>query len=105
MCDAGGVCRVVDLAEHFQVSHVTVNRTVKRLMRDGWVTTEPYGPVELTDRGRKLARDSAERHQTVLEFLIALGVSGSTAEQDSEGIGHHVSEETMKAMRKFLNQD
>ena len=34
-------------------------------------------------------------------FLIKLGVSRKTAENDSEGIEHHVSDETLKLMKKF----
>jgi DtxR family manganese transport transcriptional regulator len=39
----------------------------------------------------------------VLEFLLALGVSEATAIVDSEGMEHHVSEETLAAMRSFID--
>lgn len=95
-------CRAVDLARRFEVSHVTVNKTIGRLVRDGYVETEPYGPVLLTAKGRRLARHAAERHDVVLNFLLALGVRRPVAEVDSEGIEHHVSSETLKAMKSFL---
>lgn len=97
-----GVCRAVDLAEQFDVSHVTVNRTVGRLQRDGFVTTQPYAPIELTKAGARLAASSRRRHEVVHEFLLALGVSEATAAADSEGIEHHVSPETLEAMQRFL---
>ncbi|MFG0240431.1 MAG: manganese-binding transcriptional regulator MntR [Gimesia chilikensis] len=97
-----GICRVKDLAEHFAVSHVTVNRTVSRLQRDGYVTTEPYSPVELTSKGTKLAKDSRHRHEIVFSFLVALGVSEETAATDTEGIEHHVSPETLALMEKYI---
>lgn len=99
-----GTCRAVDLKKRFGVSHVTVNRTIGRMVRDGFMTTEPYGPVELTTKGTRLARASAERHKVVLDFLLALGVSESTAATDSEGIEHHVSKETLTAMQVFLEK-
>ena len=102
---ATGSCRAVDLARQFQVSHVTVNRTVGRLQRDGFVTTEPYGPIELTEAGERLAAAARRRHDIVLEFLKALGVSEATALVDSEGIEHHVSDETLKAMQNFVKQN
>ena len=102
--DTQGSCRAVDLKNQFQVSHVTVSRTIGRLQRDGFVVTEPYGPIELTDDGRKLARYSSRRHETVFQFLRAIGVSKSTAATDSEGIEHHVSPETLKAMQQFVDQ-
>lgn len=98
-----GRCRAVDLSKEFGVSHVTVNRTVGRLQRDGFVKTEPYGPIELTRSGKRVAVRSSKRHEVVLEFLLALGVSEATAIVDSEGMEHHVSEETLAAMRSFID--
>ena len=98
-----GTCRAVDLANQFQVSHVTVKRTIGRLQRDGYVTTQPYGPVELTAAGRRLAAASRRRHEVVYQFLLAIGVSDSIAISDSEGIEHHVSPETLAAMKSFLD--
>ncbi len=100
-----GTCRVVDLARRFGVTHVTVNKTVGRLQRDGFVDTEPYAPVALTRKGKKLASQSSRRHEIVLSFLLALGVSEETAKMDAEGIEHHVSEETLLIMQAFSSQD
>jgi len=97
-----GACRAVDLAEQFEVSHVTVNRTIGRLQRDGYVTTLPYAPIQLTKAGKRLAKASQQRHETVYHFLLALGVNKNTAAVDSEGMEHHVSPETLTAMEKFL---
>jgi len=102
--EENGVCRSADLANRFAVSHVTVNRTVGRLQRDGYVDTEPYGPLELTAKGKKLAEKSKQRHDVVLSFLIHLGVSEQTAAIDSEGIEHHVSPETLEAMQRFIDK-
>ncbi len=99
-----GSCRAVDLAKRFGVSHVTVNKTIGRLVRDELVETQPYGPVLLTKAGQQLAKAAKTRHEIVLQFLLALGVSRRVAEVDSEGIEHHVSQETLKAMRSFLAQ-
>jgi len=96
--NVNGVCRVVDLAARFGVSAVTVNRTVARLVRDGYASTLPYSPVRLTAEGAKLAKQSKRRHEIVYEFLIGIGVSPATAAVDAEGIEHHVSPETL---RKF----
>ena len=102
LLDAQGNCRAADLASKFEVSHVTVNRTIGRLIRDGYVESQPYGPVFLTAKGRRLAKQAHERHQVVLKFLMAIGVPEATAIIDSEGIEHHVSDETLEAMQDFL---
>jgi DtxR family transcriptional regulator, manganese transport regulator len=104
LIEQAGRCRVVDLAERFAVSHVTVTRTVSRLQRDGLVETEPYGPITLTAEGRQLAVESHQRHATVLAFLRAIGVSEGVAAVDTEGIEHHVSPETLRCMQKLTDQ-
>lgn len=98
-----GKARAVDLAGIFGVSHVTIIRTIGRLQREGLVTTQPYRAIFLTSAGEMLARQSKERHQIVVRFLRALGVSAEIAQRDAEGIEHHVSPETLRAMEEFAN--
>lgn len=97
-----GEARVVDLARRLGVTHVTVNRAVHRLQRAGLVSTEPYRAIFLTTTGQRLARESRERHDLVVRFLIALGVPPDIAESDAEGIEHHVSRETLRAFRQYV---
>jgi DtxR family manganese transport transcriptional regulator len=97
-----GECRVLDLARHFAVSHVTVSRIVGRLKQQGLMETAPYRPITLTADGARLAKRVKKRHQVVLEFLLSLGVDQKTAEIDSEGIEHHVSDVTLAAMKRQL---
>jgi DtxR family manganese transport transcriptional regulator len=97
-----GEARVIDLARRLGVTHVTVARTIKRLQRDGLVTSRPYRSIFLTTSGRRLSEESRSRHEIVLEFLKSLGVPAVVAESDAEGIEHHVSEETLRAFRRQL---
>lgn len=99
-----GECRGADLARLFGVSHVTVTKTVARLASEGLVESEPYRPLSLTSKGKRLAAAARERHEVVEQFLITLGVSPAVAAVDSEGIEHHVSEETLKVFRRFLDE-
>jgi DtxR family manganese transport transcriptional regulator len=99
-----GKCRVVDLARRFDVSHVTVTKVIARLKREGLVTSQPYGPLELTDAGRQLAAKSRRTHEIVYDFLRAIGVSASVAAIDTEGIEHHVSRQTLECFRKLTEQ-
>jgi DtxR family manganese transport transcriptional regulator len=97
-----GEARVVDLARRLGVTHVTVNRTLARLQRAGFVNTKPYRAIFLTDAGGKLADECKQRHQTVVSFLRSLGVTERIAEMDAEGIEHHVSPETLAALERAL---
>jgi len=100
--DDTGQCRGGDLANHFSVSHATVTQTLGRLKDAGLIKSEPYGPISLTRSGRKIAKKSKERHQLVLSFLLSIGVSEEVAIVDSEGIEHHVSDETLERLTEFL---
>ena len=77
---------------------------ITRLQRDGLVHTRPYRSIFLTSEGHKLANASRKRHQIVLNFLRAIGVSKQTAEQDAEGIEHYASDETLLAFSQFVAQ-
>ena len=97
-----GEARVVELARRLGVTHVTVNRTIARLQKAGYVTAKPYQAILLTDRGRQLASSCKARHETVVAFLRCIGVPERVAELDAEGIEHHVSPETLKAFERLL---
>jgi DtxR family transcriptional regulator, manganese transport regulator len=99
-----GEARAVDLARRLGVSHVTVIRTVARLQRDGYVSTQPYRSIFLTDKGMRLAEASRRRHDIVVEFLRSLGVPEVIAQTDAEGIEHHVSPETLAAFERYVAQ-
>jgi DtxR family manganese transport transcriptional regulator len=100
-----GSARATDIAKSLGVTHVTVIRTVQRLQREGLVDSQPYRAIFLTESGRILATKAKERHETVIAFLEAIGVSTSTARKDAEGIEHHVSPETLAAFEKFLGAE
>jgi DtxR family manganese transport transcriptional regulator len=104
LIDEKGEARATELAKVFGVTHVTVIRTVQRLQREGLVTTQPYRSIFLTDKGRALAHQSRDRHETVVRFLECLGVPPETARADAEGIEHHVSPETMEAFAQFARR-
>jgi DtxR family manganese transport transcriptional regulator len=101
LIEADGACRLTEIARHFGVSHVTVNRTIARLKRDGFVQSEPYGPIVLTTAGKRLADRCKQRHRTVYDFLLALGVPPDDAANDAEGMEHHVGPSTLRAMERF----
>jgi DtxR family manganese transport transcriptional regulator len=99
-----GSCRVTDLSKRFAVSHVTVSRIIARLQAEGLVDTEPYQPISLTAKGKRLAEKCRTRHDLVFQFLLALGIDERTAAIDAEGIEHHVSPATLAQFAKFLQQ-
>lgn len=97
-----GEARPTDIARRLGVSHATAAKTVARLKRDGLVRSKPYRGVFLTEAGEALARRVKARHETVLAFLLAVGVPRDAAEADAEGIEHYVSDATLEAFSQHL---
>ncbi|MCA0432344.1 MAG: manganese-binding transcriptional regulator MntR [Proteobacteria bacterium] len=102
LIDERGLARGTDVAGRLGVANATVVKMLKRLQDAGLVTQEPYREINLTGEGWLLAENGRKRHRIVENFLLALGLSEETARIDSEGIEHHVSDETLKAMARFV---
>ena len=96
-----GEARIVDIAHKLGITQATANKTVKRLQLQGYIKKEPYRSIFLTLKGQKIASKSKKRHKIVYDFLINLGLSKKISQIDSEGIEHHVSEFTLKKMKRF----
>jgi len=99
-----GEARAIDIARRMGVTHVTVTKTVARLQRAGLLTSRPYRSIFLTEKGQKMATDSRRRHDVVVRFLKAVGVSEENALSDAEGIEHHVSAETLAQFERFAKR-
>ena len=99
---AEGEARPTDIARRLGVSHATAIKTIGRMKREGLATARPYRGVFLTEAGQTLADRVRARHRLVVDVLVAVGVPREAAEQDAEGIEHHVSEETLRAFGTFL---
>ena len=99
---ADGEARPTDIARRLGVSHVTVVKAITRLKREGLATARPYRGVFLTQAGEALAGRVRARHRLVVDLLLAVGVPREDAENDAEGIEHHVSPRTLEAFARFL---
>ena len=100
----GGEARPTDIARRLGVSHATAIKTIGRLKREGLASAKPYRGVFLTDAGERLAERVRARHRVVVDLLQAVGVPLEAAEQDAEGIEHHVSDATLAAFARFLKR-
>ncbi len=99
--EEGKGTRVTDIQDVFGVSHVTVIRTLARL-EEAELVVKLHGAVGLTPEGKTIAIKAYRRHNLVMNFLRSLGVSEKTAAADTEGIEHHLSDETVQAIQDFL---
>jgi len=101
--ESGQPARVTDLRAIFGVSHVSVVRALQRFEKRGLIDRSADEGVRLTAKGQAMANEAADRHQLVVDFLTTLGVSESQANADAEGLEHHLSDESLNALRRFLD--
>ncbi len=99
-----GEARVGDMAEALGVTHVAVSRMLGKLRGAGLVQGDRRKPISLTEEGRAMAVRAKRRHEIVVAFLRSIGVPEAQAEADAEGIEHHCSVATLRAMEGALRE-
>ena len=99
-----GYIRSVDIANHLGVTKPSVSYATKHLRQDGYIRMAPDGLISLTESGLKIALQVYERHETLAELFIGLGVEPETARRDACLIEHDVSEETFNALRQHAEE-
>lgn len=97
-----GAARVRDVAGGLNVKMPSVVKAIAELKKLELVTQEPYGNIELTEKGARVASLVLGRHVVLKAFLLKLGVSEGTAEKDACLMEHILSAETMERVQEFL---
>ena len=97
-----GKVRSIDIAKHLNVSKPGVNKAMNVLKESELIDKDHYGDVYLTKKGEDIAKKIYEKHTTIKEFLLKLGVDEETSEIDCCKIEHVISETTFKAIQKHL---
>ena len=96
--------RVRDIATALKVKMPSVVKGISELKKLELVTQEPYGDVELTAKGRRIATMILNRHNKIREFLMLIGVSKRIADKDACQMEHIISAETLDRIRDFLRK-
>ena len=96
--------RVRDIATTLKVKMPSVVKGLSELKKLALVTQEPYGDVELTAKGRRIATIILNRHNKIREFLMRLGVSRRIADKDACLMEHILSAETMDKISDYLKK-
>ena len=99
-----GEARATDIARRLGVSHATAIKNIARLKREKLATSKLYRGVFLTPEGSELAARVRARHRLVVNLLTAVGVPADCAEQDAEGMEHHVSDVALAAFARFVGR-
>lgn len=92
--------RAIDIVKEMNFSKPSVSIALSNLKKDGYVTVDANGTVELTDSGLKVAKKIYERHVILSQLLTDIGVPENIASEDACRIEHVISDETFKIIKK-----
>lgn len=92
-----------EIAERFGITPATVSATLKRLVGQGFVTHRAYGPIALTDEGRRLALAVVRRHRLLETFLVEmLGYDWAEVHEEAEELEHTASDLLIERIARAL---
>lgn len=94
-----GLVRSVDIANHLGFTKPSVSRAMSLLREAKLVAMDKEGWIEFTAAGQALAEQVYDRHVTLTRFLMGLGVSEATAEEDACRMEHVISPETFERIK------
>ena len=104
LINSKGYARVVDIAAALKISQASVTNMVQRLDAERLLKYEKYRGLVLTEAGEKLARSITHRHKLLTDFLKLLGLNDRVINHDVEGMEHHISPPTLRAIEALTKQ-
>lgn len=91
-----------DIADKLNVSRPMVSVALKELAKEGYIFVDEIHEVHLTERGRRIAEETYERHNTFRQLLTGLGVDEKTAAKDACQMEHAVSKKSYDALKTLI---
>ena len=92
----------IDVSEHMGYSKPSVSRAIGILKSGGYVEMAEDGSLTLTESGLSVAEQIYARHTLLKAVLMRLGVDEQTAAEDACKMEHVISDESMAALKKFI---
>lgn len=92
----------IDIVNYLGYSKPSVSIMLKKLKEAGYIIINEESHIFLTDKGLEIATKIYNKHKLLKDFLLSIGVSEATAEDDACKIEHDLSDETIEAIKKIL---
>ena len=99
-----GSVRSVDIANELEFSKPSVSIAIKNLRENGYIEVDSNGYITLLPSGKEIAEKMYERHTTLSNWLVDIGVPKEIATDDACRIEHIISTETFEAIKKIANK-
>ncbi|MFC1726084.1 metal-dependent transcriptional regulator [candidate division KSB1 bacterium] len=97
------VVRVKDIEKFLDVKTSSVIGALKTLAKKKLIIHERYGYIDLTETGIEKSKEIYKKHKIIAEFLEKiLSVDKKTALSDACKIEHHIDQQTLRKLNKFM---
>ncbi len=97
-----GYAQVKDVSRELNLSSPTVTGMFQKLTKMGYINYEKYGGATLTEEGKTLAKTTIEKHSTIHDFLLMIGLDEEISNHDACKIEHILTPETFDRITKFV---
>ncbi len=99
LTEKNGHARSIDVAKHLGITKPSVSVAMKNLRTEGYIEMDKNGDLTLLPSGMAIAKKTYERHVTIRDLLISLGVDPATATKDACRMEHAISDESFIAIK------
>ena len=99
----GDGVRSIELAKKFGISKASVSEMLKKLASEKLIELKPYSRIFLTSKGRKMAKESSNKHEIIKKFLKRyFGHEDKIIEEEAHRLGYAFSQESLKKLQEFV---
>ncbi len=102
--ESKGVVRSIDIANAMGFSKPSISIAMKHLRENGFIVMDADNYISLTEKGAEIATRIYNRHRTLTEFFMKLGVPEEIAEKDACKVEHDLSPESYLALKNHLEE-
>ena len=97
-----GYATTLDISRFMNVTPTSVTKMLQKLDEKKYLEYEKYHGINLTIMGKQVADSIRRKHSTLLEFFEILNIGKEIANQDTEGLEHHLSDKTIRQLKKYI---
>lgn len=97
-----GMVRSIDVVNQLGFSKPSISVAMKRLRENGYISMDEAGVITLLPPGKEIAQRIYERHRTLTNIFVALGVDPEVAAADACKVEHDLSDETFQKLKEHV---
>ena len=97
--------RSIDIVKSLGFSKPSISIAMKKLESDELIYIDQKGHIFLTENGKQIAEGTLEKHTTLTDFFISLGVNNKVALDDACKIEHVISDESFVALKQHIKKN